>query len=232
MAMWNDQQKTDLAYCMGHTFEAMTASYEATGIFVRDGDTRLLGTRSDLLLLEDLCDAIAFIDTLDQTRTLDADLLCAVNGRMTRSASMYPGRIRAHGEDVFVRTPFGVFVPGTPDMVRLKDALDEGSSAADALPAACILFARLAKMQLFFDGNKRTALLVANALLRKHASTRVLLVPTEHDSRREFLRMLCAWYVEDDDAVVQWLVDFNDARDKRPGYGGSSITEHVIGDSR
>ena len=40
MAMWNDQQKTDLAYCMGHTFEAMTASYEATGIFVRDGDTR------------------------------------------------------------------------------------------------------------------------------------------------------------------------------------------------
>lgn len=75
-------------------FEAMTASYEATGIVVRDGDTRLLGTRSDLLLLEDLCDAIAFIDTLDQTRTLDADLLCAVNGRMTRSASMYPGRIR------------------------------------------------------------------------------------------------------------------------------------------
>ena len=72
----------------------MTASYEATGIVVRDGDTRLLGTRSDLLLLEDLCDAIAFIDTLDQTRTLDADLLCAVNGRMTRSASMYPGRIR------------------------------------------------------------------------------------------------------------------------------------------
>lgn len=116
-------------------FEAMTASYEATGIVVRDGDTRLLGTRSDLLLLEDLCDAIAFIDTLDQTRTLDADLLCAVNGRMTRSASMYPGRIRAHGEDVFVRTPFGVFVPGTPDMVRLKDASGEGNSAADPLPA-------------------------------------------------------------------------------------------------
>lgn len=116
-------------------FEAMVASYEATGIVVRDGDTRLLGTRSDLLLLEDLCDAIAFIDTLDQTRTLDADLLCAVNGRMTRSASMYPGRIRAHGEDVFVRTPFGVFVPGTPDMVRLKDASGEGNSAADPLPA-------------------------------------------------------------------------------------------------
>ena len=62
-------------------------------------------------------------------------MLCAVNGRMTRSASMYPGRIRAHGEDVFVRTPFGVFVPGTPDMVRLKDASGEGNSAADPLPA-------------------------------------------------------------------------------------------------
>lgn len=80
-------------------------------------------------------------------------------------------------------------------MLRLKDTLGEGTSAADPPPAACVLFARLAKMQLFFDGNKRTALLATNALLRKHASTRVLLVPSERDSRREFLRMLCAWYV-------------------------------------
>ena len=77
-----------------HFFEAMVASYEATGIFVRDGDTRLLATRSDLLLLEDLCDAIAFIDTYDQTRPLDTNYLCAVNGCMIHSSSMYPGRIR------------------------------------------------------------------------------------------------------------------------------------------
>lgn len=94
-------------------------------------------------------------------------------------------------------------------MLRLKDASGEGNSAADPLPVACVLFARLAKMQLFFDGNKHTALFAVNTLLRKHASSRVLLVPAERDSRREFLRMLCAWYVENDDAVVQWLADFN-----------------------
>ena len=137
MTLWNDQQNRFGVLC-GSYFLRQWSPPMRQRAFLCETVTRdclRLGTRSDLLLLEDLCDAIAFIDTLDQTRTLDADLLCAVNGRMTRSASMYPGRIRAHGEDVFVRTPFGVFVPGTPDMVRLKDASGEGNSAADPLPA-------------------------------------------------------------------------------------------------
>lgn len=117
-------------------------------------------------------------------------------------------------------------------MLRLKDASGEGNSAADPLPAACVLFARLAKMQLFFDGNKHTALFAVNTLLRKHASSRVLLVPAERDSRREFLRMLCAWYVENDDAVVQWLADFNADRDERQNSGGPSVTESAVGDAR
>ena len=126
MTLWNDQQNRFGVLC-GSYFLRQWSPPMRQRAFLCETVTR------DCLRLGRIC-CFSRIYVMP-SRTLDADLLCAVNGRMTRSASMYPGRIRAHGEDVFVRTPFGVFVPGTPDMVRLKDASGEGNSAADPLPA-------------------------------------------------------------------------------------------------
>ena len=73
--------------------------------------------------------------------------------------------------------------------------MEQAESSESNVFAASRLFARLARMQPFGDGNKRTAMLAANGLLIKRDSPYMLAVPVEGHDRDVFVRGLGRWYV-------------------------------------
>lgn len=74
---------------------------------------------------------------------------------------------------------------------------------------AAHLFSELAKMQLFGDGNKRTALLAANGLLLVKKSEHVLTIPVVAPDKRTFNELLSVWYTQGDPQVVDFLTSYN-----------------------
>ena len=125
------------------------------------------------------------------------------------TAAMKPGVLRVDGEPVWVDTMSGRYSPGTPDPTELEDIMEQAESSESNVFAASRLFARLARMQPFGDGNKRTAMLAANGLLIKRDSPYMLAVPVEGHDRDVFVRGLGRWYVHGDDEVVGWLAEWN-----------------------
>ena len=153
--------------------------------------------------------ASAFVlDTTPDT-VLDSEWVRAINARLTLTAAMKPGVLRVDGEPVWVDTMSGRYSPGTPDPTELEDIMEQAESSESNVFAASRLFARLARMQPFGDGNKRTAMLAANGLLIKRDSPYMLAVPVEGHDRDVFVRGLGRWYVHGDDEVVGWLAEWN-----------------------
>lgn len=206
--MLDTRQITGLLYSMGHTFDNLNSTYLATGEFLSTANPRVIGSRADLDLLRDLRDASAYMLHHDYSRGLDAKFVRGLNAQLKRTAALEPGELR-NAQNIMVHTALGDYVPPVPSEQAIERVLGEANASAGSLTDAAHLFARLARMQPFGDGNKRTALLAANGLLLMHGTERPLIVPTVDPQRREFNRLLGEWYVHDDSQVIDWLSDFN-----------------------
>lgn len=198
-----------LLYRMGRTFDNLNTSQLNTEEFLRTGNPAVLTSKPDRDLLLDLRDASAFVLQTASDTILDFAWLCAVNRRLTRTAAMRPGVPRAGNEPVWVDTTYGRYEPGAPDPRELEDVMGQAESSESNVFAAARLFARLARLQPFGDGNKRTAMLAANGLLVKRDSPYMLAVPVEGHDRDVFVDGLGRWYVHGDDEVVGWLAEWN-----------------------
>ncbi|WEV64628.1 Fic family protein [Bifidobacterium sp. ESL0732] len=225
-----------LLYRMGRTFDGLNTSRMATEEFLRTGNPNVVGSRNDYALLCDLKDASSYVIEYDySTRPMDLAWFTGINAKMTRTAAMEPGVLRT-AENVIVSTRRGTYTPPVPSaaaieqelrLVSADDTANElgtGSNAATSnsvnvaatptgnpqpLERASHLFATLAKMQPFGDGNKRTALLAANGLLLKLHSSAVLAVPVEPPDRDTFNDKLSAWYFDNDPSVIDWFANWN-----------------------
>ncbi|WEV75957.1 Fic family protein [Bifidobacterium sp. ESL0800] len=216
-----------LLYRMGRTFDGLNTSRMATEEFLRTGNPNVVGSRNDYALLCDLKDASSYVIEYDySTRPMDLAWFTGINAKMTRTAAMEPGVLRTT-ENVIVSTRRGTYTPPVPSAAAIEQELDlvsddstsVASSTADspAAPAhnvqplerASHLFATLAKMQPFGDGNKRTALLAANGLLLKLHSSAILAVPVEPPDRDTFNDKLSAWYFDNDPSVIDWFANWN-----------------------
>ena len=175
-----------LLYRMGRTFDNLTTSQLNTEEFLRTGNPDVLMSKSDEALLTDLKDAATFVLGTGPDTTLDSDWACAINAHLTKTAAMKPG-LRVSGEPVWVDTVYGRYVPGTPEPEELADIMEQAETSTTNVFAASRLFARLARLQPFGDGNKRTAMLAANGLLIKRDSP----------------------YMHGDEEVVSWLAEWN-----------------------
>ena len=198
-----------LLYQMGRTFDGLSSTRLSTQEFLETGNPRVLGSKSDLALLEDLRDAAQF--TLHQdwaSVNIDLAFVEAINASMTRTAAIEPGVLRTSA-NVAVATPLGDYVPPIPEPVRLESIIAQDTVIPDPLRASTRLFADLAKAQPFGDGNKRTALLAANALLLKRGVQGMVGVPTEDPDRSTFNQRLAAWYLHDDPGISDWLQTWN-----------------------
>lgn len=198
-----------LLYRMGHTFDNLSTSQLNTEEFLRTGNPNVLTSKPDADLLTDLKNASAFVLETDSDTILDSDWVCAINSRLTKTAAMKPGRIRIDGEPVGVNTIYGRYNPGTPDPAELVDIMKQAERSETNMFAASRMFARIARLQPFGDGNKRTAMLAANGLLVKRDSPHMLAVPVEGRDKDVFLKGLSDWYMYKDPEVIAWLAEWN-----------------------
>lgn len=199
-----------LLYRMGVTFDGLNTSRMATEEFLRTGNPRVIGSRDDYALLQDLRDAAEYTLGYDyDMEPFDMDWLQGINASMTRTAAMLPGEPRTE-RNVIVRTPDGIYTPPIPDSGALAGWLDEACRGKDdVVSRACGLFARIARAQPFGDGNKRTALLAANGLVLREHEPVMIAVPVDEPDRTVFNRLLGRWYLHDEPDVIRWLADWN-----------------------
>ncbi len=95
--------------------------------------------------------------------------------------------------------------PEVPDYDRAKAMGSEAAAQPDAQSAALELFCQLTRAQLFSDGSKRTAQLVANKVLIAGGAG-VLAIPVA--DKPEFERLLVGYYETGDSAALKgFLVD-------------------------
>lgn len=196
-----------VVYSSGKVFDGLSTGRLDTENFLRSGSTDGITSRADLALLEDLRDVAAAI--LDETaRPTDASFVRDVNARLTRSAALHPGRLRTPEQGIGVRTRYGRHAPGAVSETELR-GLVEAAVGADPIESALALFVDLARAQPFEDGNKRTALFVANHLLLRAGAGKLLVVPVSDDDPSvadTFNDLLARAYVFGEDAGVKDLL--------------------------
>ncbi|WP_258334413.1 Fic family protein [Bifidobacterium asteroides] len=228
------KQLAGLLYAMGRTFDGLQSTFMATEEFLRTGNPQVVNSKADYNLLLDLRQAADYTLHYDYAREpIDLAYVKSINAQLTRTAAMEPGKLRDERTPVMVSTPLGRYEPPVPDSATIASLIKStvgGATGEDILEDAVRLFAGLAKMQPFGDGNKRTALLAGNGLLIAHGDRHPLTVPTSDKDRTWFNRELAAYYLNSDQTIIRHLAKWNrqhvlqaehwDNRDDMPSSDG------------
>ena len=200
-------------YSAGKVFENLRSGRLATAAFLENGTTDGISSRADLQLLQDLQAAARVALRIKRGReTIAATHVCEINAAMTRSAALHPGELRREEQRIGVRTVHGDHMPPALDMDALQLLIDDTVTGPSPTPAeAARLFVVLARAQPFEDGNKRTAILAANALLPDGI---VLVVPHDREGsgavEAQFHDLLARAYVcgDEDGRAIDAVVEF------------------------
>ena len=207
------KQLAGLLYSMGRTFDGLQSTFMATEEFLRTGNPQVVNSKADYNLLLDLRQAADYTLHYDYAREpIDLAYVKSTNAQLTRTAAMEPGKLRDERTPVMVSTPLGRYEPPVPDSATIASLIKStvgGATGEDILEDAVRLFAGLAKMQPFGDGNKRTALLAGNGLLIAHGDRHPLTVPTSDKDRTWFNRELAAYYLNSDQTIIRHLAKWN-----------------------
>lgn len=204
-----------LLYRMGRTFDGLNTDRISTEDFLRTGNPELLSSKSNKELLNDLTDASTFVMETDYNVTpIDLDFARNVNARIRRTGALKPGIIRTT-EPAYVDTTLGSWkAVDSPNLNDLSAMIAEAVNKDNGplMDRAVQLFCKQAKMQPFGDGNKRTALLMANAVTVSETNGDVMVsVPADNmDDVHMFNELLSRWYVKDDLTIMQWMARWND----------------------
>lgn len=167
-----------VVYSAGKVFDGLSVGRLDTENFLRFGSLDGMVSRADLALLEDLRDAAQFV--VDHVgRPVDSEFVRAVNATIARSGALHPGQLRTQAQSIGVATPYGRHTPDALSEVGLQAVLIDAMRSGDVQENALDLFVELAKAQPFEDGNKRTAVFVANGLLIGSKAGVLLTVPVD-----------------------------------------------------
>lgn len=161
-------------------FEGLSVSREDTENFLTNGSLDGVASRADLALLEDFRDAAQFILERAQ-QPVDAAFVKAVNATITRSGALHPGELRTAAQRIGVATVHGRHEPDALTDGALQALIASVVAGQNRSQGALDLFVELAKAQPFEDGNKRTAVFVANALLIGNGADVLLTIPVDEN---------------------------------------------------
>ena len=156
----------EVIYTAGKVFDNLRTGRLGTDSFLRSGDTDGIASRADLELLRDLRAAaeVAVVARISR-ETPSAEIAVQINAAMTRSAALRPGVLRTDDQGIGVGTAYGHHTPAALTLDDLQALIETALDRPDPGDRAAHLFVTLAAAQPFEDGNKRTALLLANVLL-------------------------------------------------------------------
>ena len=125
---------------------------------------------------------------LDEPHAIDFETLLHLNLLIGQGGVVrYAGELR----DGLVRIGGTNFVPPVPDENQARSEFARILSVEEPVMRALLAFAWTCRSQLFRDGNKRAAQLVANDIL-VHSGEGILAVPI--DAQGEFFELLAAFY--------------------------------------
>ncbi|MFI6432916.1 Fic family protein [Rhodococcus oryzae] len=205
MSAINITDLTGVVHTAGKVFDGLAVGRFDTENFLRSGNLAGASSRADLALLKDLRDVAQFVvDHHDQP--IDERYVLSVNAQITRSGALRPGQLRTEDQQIGVSTRYGRHTPPALTERGLQQLISS-LTCSDVTENALDLFAELAKAQPFEDGNKRTALFVANSLLIGGGT--LLVVPVdEHDPQLAdtFNDRLAKAYLYDEHDAVKALM--------------------------
>lgn len=152
----------------------------------------------DIQAILNMRDAWQFLlDTIDAPVTLE--YLCKLNGYIARNEALTWGELRT-GRVAISGTDYKPPVPSQRTVELQLDAFLQ--LHASATEKALTLFCWGARGQFFWDGNKRTSLVLANKILLK-AGAGMLTITEKH--MEEFNRLLVEFY---DHGTAEQLMQF------------------------
>lgn len=197
-----------VVYSAGTVFDGLSIGRRDTEKFLRSGRLDGVAPRADLALLEDLRDAAQFV--IDHARpTIDARFVQAVNATIARSGALHPGQLRTQAQGIGVATPYGRHTPDALTEDELQAMIGRTTRSGDVRENALDLFVDLARAQPFEDGNKRTAVFVANSLLIGAGAGVLLTIPVDDDDpglAATFNDLLARAYIYDERTRVKDLL--------------------------
>lgn len=121
--------------------------------------------------------------------TIDLDYICKINEFVSRNESLQWGILRNGKVGV------GDFIPTIPIKEKVLKEIERIHAIEDSEERAFEFFSYICKQQLFWDGNKRTATIVASKILIESGNG-VLTIGKDH--AEEFNITLNNWYLKDE----------------------------------
>lgn len=195
-------QFVELIYSTGRVFDDLKTTKQATKAFLTEHSENV-GGRFDYELLTDLKAAVEFICNHARKEPIDANFVLNINNLLKTTASMTPGKLRNPGE-VYVPTKNGDFIPEYPSLPKIDAIISNAKQGDNIRQNAIRMFADLAKLQPFGDGNKRTALFTANGYLIQNDEP-LLTIPTGYEPEKDFMNLLGEYYFDQNDQLLAWL---------------------------
>ena len=135
--------------------------------------------------------------------TLDADIdfnyISSINSLVGNNVIEAPGKIRVYE----VKMAGTEWIPKIPYISDIEKLIKEINSIENDTERIITFMCKLMKLQLFNDGNKRTAMLIANHELIKNGRG---IISVSQDNKVEFGTKLISYY--EDEEKLQDLIEF------------------------
>jgi prophage maintenance system killer protein len=205
-----NNKKIGLLFYTAGRFEGLKADAGSTIEFIETDDSRVLPSTKDVAILRDMKASWYSLQpnsdhlvTVNDYVEAHGSMLASTNAPVPGSLRSRPVRVSfAGGERLW--TAKYAFV----DNDLLENTINEALFALDDISVeeqAARLFFNIAKLQPFPDGNKRTAIIVANRMLLP--DNEILLVPYENTTYSQFMIKLEDFYRDniDLDEVGKWF---------------------------
>jgi Fic family protein len=184
-------------------FENLTTTLLQTEEILRN--ELVSGVRpSDIEVTLNLKRAFDYIVSLEYEETWEFYFydIESINRIIQGSDGYKPGEIRT--ENVVVPTSSEVYTPRIPDVAVIKSFFDDlkRNSELTTTEKAIKLMLRISMDQWFTDGNKRTALVMANAIMY-WGNAGIIVIP--EDKMHWYLSKLKKFYMTCNRSVEDWL---------------------------
>jgi len=174
---------------------------------------KALETSSTESLRQDNDDVIIFEDTLKGIRAVkeqefSVESIIAINAQFTGDSDEQPqnpgllrdGLLRPHTDKTMIKlwplvngSLLAYYPPLQVDEWNLKNIVEEWEDSSKTIKDGWLIFAKLAKLQPFQDGNKRTALIAANLAIGA-LETQDYLMPPSGRKFHPFMNALLGYY--------------------------------------
>lgn len=130
---------------------------------------------------------------------LDLEYICEVHSEVAKDEALSWGKLRT-GKVTISGTNY---VPPIPNENAVKKVLDYYNSSDNITERAVERMLWSMREQLFWDGNKRTSLIIANKDLISHGKG---LITVSDENLAEFMKMLSDFYTTNDNRLIKSFI--------------------------